>query len=1417
MGRCGGMGALGSLWVFFTLIAPGVLGQCQSLPRYTFAKPIIESDKSEFAVGTTWKYKCLPGYSGKPFVITCLKNSKWSEARQLCNRRSCTTPGDLLHGSVNISMGIKFGSTITYSCNTGYRLIGDSSATCIVSDNSLIWDTDRPTCESIPCESPPAIANGDFYRSSIDTFFYGMVVKYHCHVGKNGEKLFDLVGKESIHCTSKDNQVGIWNSPPPQCIPIVKCPLPQIENGEVESGFKHSFFLNDTVMFKCKSGFTMKGSSIVWCQPNSKWSPPLPTCFRGCLPPENIHHGDYNEKNKEFFSVGQEVSYTCEPGYNLVGTNLVQCTSFGTWSHAAPTCEVKSCDALPSQLLNGHVILPSNLQLGAEVSFVCDKGFQLNGKSSSQCVPEGEAVVWNNKFPVCEQISCDPPPEVKNARKLFYSLPIPLDTVVRYTCLPNYRLIGEKTMLCKSKDQVKAAWDKTPPVCEKWNKYSKCSEPSILGGFKSKQSKSPPFTHGDSVTFTCKANFTMKGNKTVWCQANNMWGPSPLPVCESNFPRECPSLPTIRNGHRTEQHVAKFVPGLSVTFSCDSGYLLNGQKTIKCLSSGDWDGVFPTCKEAKCEPPGQFPNGQIKEPIGLQVGKTVHFSCNEGYILQGQPSSQCVIVEQKAIWTKKPVCKEILCPPPPPVLNGRHTGSFSANVSYGSTVTYTCDPSPEKGVNFILIGEKTIYCSSDSKKSGIWSGPAPRCELSTSAVQCLKPQIDRGQILSILKDKYSYNDTVTLSCESGFNLKGSERIRCNAQGTWEPSVPVCEKECPAPPKIINGQKEDRHVLNFDPGTSIRYSCDPGYLLVGEDIIHCTPEGKWTPIAPQCKVAECKPVGPHLFKRPQSQFISAAVNSSCEEGSQLSESAYQLCQGTIPWFLEIRLCKEITCPPPPIIHNGTHTGSSSEDVPYGTVVTYTCYPGPEEGVQFNLIGERTIHCTSGSRGRGSWSGPAPLCKLSLPAVQCSDVHVANGYKLPGKGAPYFYNDSVTFKCNNGYILNGSSQIRCKANNTWDPEIPLCEKEGCEPVLELHDLPDDSHIKLVNRACQHGYQLTEHTYEKCQNAENGTWFQKIAVCKVILCQPPPKISNGKHTGMMIEHFLYGNEVFYECDQGFDLQGEKSLQCRNDPKGHGSWSGPPPKCLKSSPPTHCPDPEVKHGYKLNKTHSAYSHNDILHVACNHGFIMNGSHLIRCHTNNTWIPGIPTCIRKAFLGCPSPSTIANGNHTGENIARFSPGMPVMYSCHHGYFLAGEALLVCTHEGTWSQPAPYCKEVNCSFPEDTNGIQKGLQLGKMYRYGATVTLECEDGYTLEGSPQSQCQDDHQWNPPLAICKYRSTMPLICGVSAGSVVIILVGVIFCMMLRHKERNYSTKTRPKEGTFHLETREVYSVDPYNPAS
>ncbi|XP_077861232.1 complement receptor type 2 isoform X1 [Macaca mulatta] len=1011
-------------------------------------------------------------------------------------------------------------------------------------------------------------------------------------------------------------------------------------------------------------------------------------------------------------------------------------------------------------------------------------------------------------------ISCGSPPPILNGRISHYSTPITLGTVIRYICSNGFRLIGEKNIICITKDKVVGIWDKPAPKCEYFNKYSTCPEPIVPGGYKARGAE-PPYIHGDFVTFACKTNFSMNGNKSVWCQANNKWGPTRLPTCESVFPLECPALPMIHNGHHTRENVGSIAPGLSVTYSCESGYLLVGEKIINCLSSGKWSAVPPTCEEARCKPLGRFPNGKVKEPPILQVGVTANFFCDEGYQLQGPSSSRCVIAGQGVAWTKMPVCKEIFCPSPPPILNGRHTGNSLANVSYGSIVTYTCDPDPEEGVNFILIGENTLRCTVDSQKTGTWSGPAPRCELSTSAVQCPRPQVLRGRIVSGQKDRYTYNDTVIFACTFGFTLKGSKQIRCNAQGTWEPSAPVCEKECQAPPNILNGQKEDRHMVRFNPGTSIKYSCNPGYVLVREESIQCTSEGVWTPPVPQCKVAVCEATGKQLLTKPQHQFIRPDVNSSCDEGYKLSGSVYQECQGRTPWFMEIRLCKEITCPPPPVIYNGAHTGSSLEDFPYGTTVTYTCNPGPEREVEFSLIGESTIRCTSNDQERGTWSGPAPLCELSLLAVQCSHVHVANGYKISGKEAPYFYNDTVTFKCFNGFTLKGSSQIRCKANNTWDPEIPVCEKgcqpppglhhgrhtggntvffvsgmtvdytcdpgyllvgnksihcmpsgnwspsaprceETCQPVREdLQELPVGSRVELVNTSCQDGYWLTGHTYHKCKDDENGIWFKKIPLCKVIHCHPPPVIVNGKHTGMKAENFLYGNEVSYECDQGFYLLGEKKLQCRSDSKGHGSWSGPSPQCLQSPPVTSCPNPEVKHGYKLNKTLSAYSHDDIVYVDCHPGFIMNGSRVIRCHTDNTWVPGVPTCIKKAFVGCQPPPKTPNGNHTGGNIARFSPGMSILYSCDQGYLLVGEALLLCTHEGTWNRPAPHCKEVNCSSPADMDGIQKGLEPRKMYQYGAVVTLECEDGYMLEGSSQSQCQADHQWNPPLAVCRSR--------------------------------------------------------------
>ena len=57
--------------------------------------------------------------------------------------------GNLTHpaiGQVDHTAGTTFGQTATYSCNTGYNLVGDSTRTCQAEG---IWSGSEPTCEGM--------------------------------------------------------------------------------------------------------------------------------------------------------------------------------------------------------------------------------------------------------------------------------------------------------------------------------------------------------------------------------------------------------------------------------------------------------------------------------------------------------------------------------------------------------------------------------------------------------------------------------------------------------------------------------------------------------------------------------------------------------------------------------------------------------------------------------------------------------------------------------------------------------------------------------------------------------------------------------------------------------------------------------------------------------------------------------------------------------------------------------------------------------------------------------------------------------------------------------------------------------------------------------------------------------------------
>ncbi|KAF4803966.1 hypothetical protein TURU_011608 [Turdus rufiventris] len=1102
---------------------------------------------------------------------------------------------------------------------------------CLLGSSALLLST-TPGAQAVHCLFPHvrygSVSPRRYYYRVLD------IVTFTCHPG------YTLRGPQSSTCTASSR----WDPPLPQCKKGTVCIIPTVANGMQVGGHGALSTPGQSVTFRCRDGFSLRGSASVSCQEDGSWQPPAPECVRdqprysssrspgACDPPTRLQFAELNEEHRNAigFSVGKTVQYTCKPGYAKV-------------PGMSPTVT---------------------------------------------CLESG---VWSEALEFCKSIPCEPPPDIPNGKhsgrlqdEFHYG------TAVTYTCNPGMALHGEPSIHCTTRDGQNGVWSEPLPACG-----AGCRAPASLGFAKLKEPyrDRTVFPEGSRVEFECQPGYSqlLGVSAAITCLRNQSWSAA-LQFCQR---KQCPNPENPENGRAVV--LTDLLFGSKINYTCDQGYKLVGGSQRICEVSGtgvSWSGDPPVCQGVTCAAPPAIPHGTHSggDRDSFSLGDVVTYSCSSGLAPAGNTSLTCASEDgEHGTWRGTvPRCQEVKCPPPPSIANGRHDGSAGAGHSPGSLVRYSC------AEGYSLLGTATIRCSA----RGTWSRPQPRCQ----AIGCTRPEIENGKV-SGLDTTFSLEDTIFFECNLGYALKGSEESRCQFGGKWHPAVPTCEKF------IRNGQHDSGGVREFIPGMSVKYHCDPGYVLTGKTTVSCLSSGMWSIPYPRCEVITCS--SPSIKDGEVAEGRKAVyhpgdnVTFQCHPGFVLRGSRGAECQPDSSWAPSVPTCQPaLLCPPPPNIAHATLSAAPGTNFSSGTSVSYSCQPG------FSLLGNSSLLCTAW----GNWSLPYPRC-----AAGC------------GTPAPLLF-----------------AELSKEYENQTEFAVGM----------------------TVNYTCRPGYVEQPQISPTVTCLENLTWSEAQEFCKMLQCPSPPNIDKGKHDSQDLEVFPTGMVVNYSCEPGYSLVGQASIYCTDS----GNWSLPLPRCagtdwwdsprgdvrfwdemlpgLVCLPSARvrvlCPAPQIQNG-RVAVPKPRYTYGDFVTFRCRRGFTLRGHPSSQCQGDRRWHPPLPVC--EQAVKCLQPPNIPNGKVRGNTSGSFPSGAEVWYSCNPGYSLLGSAVINCTASGTWSRPLPQCKEIRCEFP-DVQGVKKAIK-GNTYRSGTNITLECDDGYTLEGIRHTQCQEDFSWDPPVPACKLK--------------------------------------------------------------
>ncbi|XP_035375850.1 sushi, von Willebrand factor type A, EGF and pentraxin domain-containing protein 1 isoform X3 [Electrophorus electricus] len=634
--------------------------------------------------------------------------------------------------------------------------------------------------------------------------------------------------------------------------------------------------------------------------------------------------------------------------------------------------------------------------------------------------------------------------------------------------------------------------------------------------------------------------------------------------------------------------------------------------------------------------------------------------------------------------------------------------------------------------NYVLspqqIRSLATSCPSDLQKGNVFAWPdflhgvTGRVKINPKSMFCADCPLLEGTVPNLLSSSpaVSPGSQVKFSCNPGYYLVGEPVMQCQNRGAWSHTQPRCQRtNCGAPPPLEYGQYQGE---DFDAGSSVIYQCKPGFYLLGESKMQCSNSGKWSGSLPAClDVDEC------------------ALGSDCDENAscQNTDGSY-ICTCFFPYTGDGKTCTALSCSPPTVPEHAILMGTNFT---YRSKVTFSCDKG------YILQGPMEIQCQSSL----TWNRPPPGCQ----PVTCGEPPVVDHAEFTLSGKVYL--STLSYTCMEGYRLQGPRQLKCEQFGEWTSPLPVCVKLNCGEPPHLKDavIKGDNFTlgSQVHYICKEGYTLLGAETQEC--LPSGEWSHNSAQCVPRSCGPPPPVDHAlPDTG----HQLFGDTAIYFCDDGYTTGNNTKLFCNAE----GIWAPPDGLSMPHCIANFCQrPPDLPHAILDSINKSKYASNTEVSYKCEEGFVLNTTATLKCLMGGDWSPS-PMDIGCVPVRCSKPETIERGYVSGTN---YSFGAVVAYSCDKGYYIRGEKRRTCKANGEWGGVLPTCQPIACSSPPRlTNGyIKESMRKGN-YVYSNKVTYACNAGYRLTGKPERMCMANKQWSnsdPPVCVlltCPTPSTI-----------------------------------------------------------